>query len=126
MNGNCFHCQGLLSKGGPTRTIQSHGARVMHERCYVEWFAEQHPVICPQCKGAGKLVTHTQKKEECCHGGDPKYGGFASFAGCEYCPDLKSYEVPTAWKGCDLCSGTGRLRYEPTPITETKIVGWKK
>jgi hypothetical protein len=126
MSGTCFHCQGLLSKGGPTRTVESHGTKLIHQRCFEEWFAECYPVTCPQCNGAGKIATHFMKKEECCSGGSPKYGGFAAFAGCEYCPNLRSYEVPTSWKGCDLCSATGRLWEKPEPITETKIVGWKK
>jgi hypothetical protein len=117
----CPHCDGLLSKGGYTRTV---GVLCIHERCYDEWKLKQLPVKCPQCKGSGKLVTATEKKYSCCQGGHALLGTFAGSSGCEYCSNIIVDNVPIAYKTCDLCSGEGRLEKEPTPITQ--VVGWKK
>ncbi len=100
----CRVCDGYEHKGGPW--IE---AATAHERCL--------PVKCPQCSGKGQVVTSTRTERECCHGGSP------SFAGCEYCPNMRVRTVPEAYAKCPLCLGVGRLEREPTPITEIK--GWR-
>lgn len=122
----CFHCDGRLDKGGPTRTVQSHGPRVLHERCFDEWERDSYPHPCPKCEGKGAIPTRWTEKKECCVGGNPVFSPPGPCAGCEYCPDLKTIKVAVQSETCELCEGKGRLRTKPVPITETKVIGWKK
>lgn len=117
----CSVCDGKLLPHLGTSTV---AGKQVHDSCKAEATKQAFPHQCPQCAGSGKIVTSWNTTKACCNGGEPKYGGFGGFAGCEYCPDIREVKTPAATKQCELCGGVGRLERAPVPVmTQT---GWKK
>ncbi len=96
----------------------------MHYSCREPYSEIALPHVCPECNGNGHIVTAYAEHNECCHGGTPNYGGFGAFAGCEYCPNIRTIKTPTSHKKCDLCDGKGRLKNKPLPVMSQ--TGWKR
>jgi hypothetical protein len=117
----CAYCDGKLLPGLGVSTVE--GAQV-HDSCRGPYSEIALPHVCPECKGAGKVVTAWDTHYECCHGGPMSSSPVGSFAGCEYCPDAKTIRTPRSELQCTLCDGKGRMKNKPLPVmTQT---GWKR
>ena len=113
----CEVCDGLLYRGN---------VAFNHDQCQLILRNRQLPYVCTQCSGRGKVATRFEERKGCCRGGPAQMGSFGAFAGCEWCPNLQTYQVATEEKTCDLCTGEGRLAKAPVPVQETKVIGWKR
>lgn len=127
---NCIHCgQSALgvvemTVGGPVH-VGCVGPMARAARGLV------HP--CPQCSRSGKVKDPSRARQVRRDVDAPRdERGYypCAYDGCRGCGTCTTgkvsamvTEVPD--KTCPLCGGEGWLVKAPTPVTETKIVGWR-
>lgn len=108
---NCAHC----NKGVVGEAFVFDDDEIVHVACRVPRERTRRGLVhqCPECHGSGKVPTGQRLTRDNPVGEWPHGGVYTVDAG----PEMKP---------CDLCDGEGLLAKPPTPVVETRTVGWKR